>query len=283
MAENTKIEWADHTFNPVIGCSKVSPGCDNCYAEAMAKRYGWHDWQNDTPRYITSDANWAKPLKWNREAAASGERRRVFCASLADVFDPHAPRDQRKRLWDLIEQTPHLDWLLLTKRPQQIRNWVPNHWLLGFPSNVWLGFTAENQQYYDLRWPYVAELPAVVRFVSYEPALGPIEPTYHKIRGPDGLITRLVWPDWWVVGGESGPHARPMRAAWARVILENCAAAGKPFHFKQWGSYESNPLTAEVGLIEAKLRDPAKVNGKGGALLDGKLHRAIPDPLVLAA
>ena len=267
MGERTEISWTDHTFNPVIGCAKVSPGCTNCYAEAMAKRYGWHDWQNDTPRHVTSAGYWAQPHRWNRAAELAGERHRVFCASLADVFDPQWPAGIRDRLWETIDATPWLDWLLLTKRPHLARRFWPASWLgSDVPApNVWLGFTAEDQAHYDRRWHHVAALPAVVRFVSFEPALGRV-----ALKSHNGLR-----PDFVICGGESGPGARPMAAYWARQMQKQCELRGIAFFFKQWGQYANNPLTRAVGELEAKLRDP-KTNGKGGALLDGVLYRELP-------
>ena len=156
MAENTTISWASHTFNPWIGCQKVSDGCSSCYAEAlMDTRFGKVQWGPDGERKLTSDANWRKPLAWNRKAAAAGERPRVFCASLADVFDNKAPEGARERLWQLIADTPNLDWLLLTKRPQNIARMLPYGWGDGWP-NVWLGTSTENQEEYDRRWPILA-------------------------------------------------------------------------------------------------------------------------------
>lgn len=274
MAENSKIEWCTHTFNPVIGCTRVSPGCDNCYAEAMAARYDWHDWGSDTPRRVTSDANWGKPLRWNRMAAAAGERHRVFCASLADVFDPKWPDGVRERLWELIAATPNLDWLLLTKRPNLVARFAPAAWQEhGWPANIWLGFTAEDQEHYERRWPHIAAVPAAVRFVSYEPAVGPLGDLHLHWE------TELL-PDWVIVGGESGPRARVMDPEWARQVLRQCHELDIAIFLKQWGIYEANPLVFEegLGIAEAKLADPP-ANGKGGALLDGFLYREFPEAL----
>jgi Protein of unknown function (DUF5131) len=157
MGDTTKIEWTDSTFNPWIGCQKVSPGCDHCYAEAMMDhRYGRVQWGPHGERQRTSTANWRKPLRWNREGEQFereyGHRHRVFCASLADVFDNQVNPQWRIDLFKLIKQTPALDWLLLTKRPQNIRNMLPGDWDAGWP-NVWLGTTCESQEYYDQRWP----------------------------------------------------------------------------------------------------------------------------------
>lgn len=218
MAENSRIEWTDHTFNPVIGCQKVSPGCDHCYAEAMAKRYGWTEWGPHGERKRTSAANWRKPHAWNRAAIASGDRVRVFCASLADVFDNQWDRQVRSDLFDLIAATPGLDWLLLTKRPQNIVRMFPTGWW----GNVWLGTTCEDQERYNERWPLLAQQQNVpVRFISYEPALGPLLPRH------------IIAPDWIICGGESGPHGRRMEPAWARELRDWCKTIGIAFFQKQ--------------------------------------------------
>jgi protein gp37 len=220
MGDNTKIEWADKTFNPWIGCQNVSPGCDHCYAEALTNRYGWTEWGPHGLRKRTSEANWRKPLQWAK--AAKGTRPRVFCASLADVFDNRSPEGARADLFALIRQTPELDWLLLTKRPQNIRRMLPADWDNGYP-NVWLGTTCEDQQNYGLRWPILFSIPAKIRFISYEPAIGPLRLPY-----PYGAV-----PDWLICGGESGSGARHMAPDWARAIRDDCSAAGVAFFMKQ--------------------------------------------------
>lgn len=224
MAENSKIEWTTHTFNPWLGCTKVSPGCDNCYAEAMMdKRWGKVKWGPHGERKRTSESYWHQPLKWNAAAKRSEKRARVFCASLADVFDNKVPKAWREDLWRLIQVTPWLDWLLLTKRPQNVRKMLPADWGDGW-SNVWLGTTCEDQKAFDQRWPILAEIPAVVRFISYEPAIGPIVMTVPPI------------PDWLICGGESGPNARMMAPEWARNMRYACAGVGTKFFMKQLGS-----------------------------------------------
>ena len=218
MAENSKIEWTDHTFNPWIGCQKVSPGCDRCYAEAMMDhRYGRVQWGPHGERVRTSAANWRKPRQWAK--AANGVRPRVFCASLADVFDNRAPAGARDDLFDLIRCTPQLDWLLLTKRPENIAKMLPADWGSGW-SNVWLGTTCEDQAHFDRRWPILGAVPAVVHFVSYEPALGP-------------LRIGAARPSWIICGGESGAGARYMEPDWARSLRDECAGEGVAFFFKQ--------------------------------------------------
>jgi protein gp37 len=270
MAAFSKIEWTDHTFNPWIGCTNVSPGCDHCYAEAQNAFRGWTEWGPRGARRKTSQANWKKPLRWEAEAPGFlqrfGRRQRVFCASLADWLDNKVPRDWRTELLDLIEATPSLDWLLLTKRPQNAPKLVPAEWF-GRP-NVWLGITAEDAIHYRQRWPLLAQLPAVVRFISYEPAIGPL--------GPVDIGTHHI-PDWIITGGESGPRARVMHPSWAREVIADCRRLNiAPFH-KQWGTFESNPLVYERGLSR-KAAAALDSHGKGGGLIDGELVRQFPIP-----
>jgi len=173
MADTTKISWCDATFNPWIGCTKVSAGCDNCYAEAQNSFRKWNGgvWGKGTPRKRTK--TWGAPVKWNLEATKLGVRKKVFCASLADVFDNEVDPAWRADLFALIRKTPMLDWLLLTKRPHSIPDMLPDDWGDGYP-NVWLGTTVESQQYADIRIPALMKVPAVVHFLSCEPLLGPL-------------------------------------------------------------------------------------------------------------
>lgn len=237
MGANSKIEWTHHTFNPWIGCTKVSEGCKFCYAETlMDNRLGQAKWGPKGTRKVTSDANWAKPLQWDRDANAEGVRKRVFCASLADVFEgpetmPESEFEKvgmtRNRLWSLIDRTPHLDWLILTKRPENVMVFKPVSWWPRFPSNVWLGTSVESG--YGSILERVHELkkcPAAVRFLSIEPLIGPL---------PELNLNGI---DWVIVGGESGPNARPMRPDWARSLRDQCVAAAVPYFFKQWGEFE---------------------------------------------
>jgi len=271
MADTTEISWADSTFNPVIGCQRVSAACDNCYAETLAERYGWTTWGPHGERKRTSPANWRKPVLWQRHAAsfqkANGHRQRVFCASLADVFDNRWPEGAREDLWALVRATPDLDWLILTKRPENYGRFLPLDWGAGYP-NVWLGVTTEDQQCFDRRWSILAEAPAAIRFISYEPAVGPVT-----------LKGAKTAPDWVIFGGESGPKARttPLAGQWARAMRDECEDLGAAFFLKQWGAYHSNPLVCEQGVSPrvAALKDPVE-NGKGGGLLDGDLWRRFP-------
>jgi len=232
MAENSKIEWTDHTFNPWTGCTKVSAACDHCYAEAWSKRSGHVEWGPHGTRRRTK--TWGGPVKWNKALEGTGRREKVFCASLADVFDNHKSIERKWRddLFALIRSTPNLNWLLLTKRPQNIPRFVPDDWGDGYP-NVWLGTTAENQEEFDRRWSHLRAVSTKIRFFSFEPLLGPIE-----LRSAGSL-------DWAIVGGESGPGARPMHPDWARSLRDQCKAVGVRFLFKQWGDW--SPGYAEHG------------------------------------
>lgn len=244
MGQNSAIEWTDHTFNPWMGCAKVSDGCKHCYAETMMdKRWGKVEWGPQGTRVRTSAANWNQPLKWNREAEAAGVRRRVFCASLADVFeDRPALHLWRTDLFKLIDATPHLDWLLLTKRPENVVKMV----LWDAPGckpsgNVWFGTSVENQVTADERIPHLLRIPAAVRFLSVEPLLGKIE--FSNVTKRSDAVFQLGKKamdgiHWVIVGGESGPKARPMHPDWARSIRDQCLAAGVPFFFKQTGGQQ---------------------------------------------
>lgn len=230
MGEKTEISWADSTFNAWIGCQKVSAGCDNCYAETlMDKRYHKVQWGPHGERKRTSVANWRNPVIWDRHHAAfqakHGHRQRVFCSSLADVFDNQVPEAWRTDLYNLIVSTPNLDWLLLTKRPENIARMMA-----GIPPNVWLGTTCEDQAAYDRRWPILLAVPARVLFVSYEPAIGPL--TIMKVDDR---------PDWLICGGESGAGYRDMPTAWAEDVGAECRHYGVPFFFKQMAGKKPIP------------------------------------------
>jgi protein gp37 len=255
MGTETAIEWTDHTFNPWIGCTNVSPACDNCYAEKLVTRYGWAKWGAGEPRKRTSATNWHKPMQWNRAAAKAGTRRRVFCASLADVFDAEVPDRWRLDLMQLIHATPSLDWQLLTKRPQVAKKWFD---VQAMPSNIWMGTTVEDQKMADLRIPILLSIPAKVRFLSCEPLL-------EKVRLKDEWLMHL---DWIICGGESGPGARSMNPSWARSLRDDCVRSGTYFFFKQWGDWMPDGPTDH-----AHTRVGKKV---AGALLDGREYREFP-------
>lgn len=230
--KESKIEWTDHTFNPWIGCTKVSPGCANCYAETlMDTRYGRVKWGKGNERSRTSAGNWNEPKRWNRDAEKSGVRQRVFCASLADVFDAEVKNEWRDDLWKLIEATTWLDWLLLTKRPDVM---LAETRRLGLPKNVWLGVSVENQKCADERIPTLIETDAAIKFLSVEPMLGEIDLSY--------WLTEPILPNlqWVIVGGESGPGSRPMQESWVQNIRVECEAANVAFLFKQWGGVDKH-------------------------------------------
>jgi protein gp37 len=258
--KESKIEWTDHTFNPWIGCTKVSAGCANCYAETlMDTRYGRVRWGKGNPRSRTSESYWRQPMSWQRNAANLTAPQRVFCASLADVFDNEAPAEWLHELFWLITQTHSLRWLLLTKRPENIIRrikevsvrrsskvptwdlWADWESAYGLP-NVWLGVSAEDQQRYDERVGELMTIPARIRFVSAEPLLGPI------VMGPPS-------PHWIIVGGESGPGARPMDADWVRALRDESQQRHVAFFFKQWGGVDKHAT---------------------GRWLDDRLHNALP-------
>ena len=271
MGERTEIAWTDATFNPWIGCTKVSPGCDHCYAEAWDRRFAESGhamhWGTGKARRRTSESNWRQPVRWNAAHdaffAAHGRRRRVFCASLADVFDNEVPPEWRADLFRLIEATPNLGWILLTKR---IGNAAEMMFLargghLPLLPNVWIGATVVNQEEADRDIPKLLSVPAAKRFLSMEPLLGPVDIRfafadsrtfcchrcgYRTNRGEsacpnDGeLLGGDIGIDWVIVGGESGPKARPMVLGWAKDIVRQCKAAGVPVMVKQLGARPTN-------------------------------------------
>ena len=300
MAENSKIEWTDHTWNPWEGCQKVGPGCGHCYAEtrnAMVNGGAAANWGPGAPRRRTGVANWAKPRAWNAKAEVfereHGRRQRVFCASLADWLDNAVPVQWRVDLLRVVYQTPNLDWLLLTKRignlmpmveevirhieaqpgwsddakgqaDEGLRNWLGEWGLLGrAPANVWVGASVVNQDEADRDVRKLLAVPARVRFLSMEPLLGPVDLT--DVPGPDSghghhefspiiKVNALKRSDpdkphidWVIVGGESGPGARPMHPSWVQSLRDQCQAAGVPFLFKQWGEWASAATTLSTG------------------------------------
>lgn len=263
MSENSNIEWTDHTFNPWEGCQKVGPGCDHCYAETRNARFGGGqavNWGPGAPRRRTSVANWRKPLAWNRDAGVfygqHRRRQRVFCASLADVFDNAVDPAWRADLFQLIEQTPNLDWLLLTKRIGNVPSmmmevasrlfWLNHLEAAHLPENVWLGATICNQEEADRDIPKLLAVPARVCFLSMEPLLGPVrlQPRWLEGEWEQGVFPSL---DGVIAGGESGANARPMHPDWPRSLRDQCAAAGVPFLHKQWGEWHTAAIVANTG------------------------------------
>lgn len=281
MTANSKIEWTDHTFNPWEGCQKVGPGCDHCYAENRNSRFNGGqavNWGPGAPRRRTSTSNWNKPLAWNRNAgvfyAQHRRRQRVFCASLADVFDNQVADEWRRDLAALILQTTNLDWLLLTKRIGNAAIMLADIFPAGMPEHVWLGATVVNQEEANRDIPKLLATPASVRFLSIEPLLGQLDLSAHIAPRPLPWLTAgtplcnelpsnvgcarngphysgefgcrwskidsggsLPTLDWVIVGGESGSGARPMHPDWVRSLRDQCSVAGVPMVFKQWGDW----------------------------------------------
>lgn len=240
MGADSKIAWTHHTFNPLWGCTKISPGCRNCYAETQSSRFGFGVWGPTAERRTFGEKHWREPLKWNREAEKEGVRKRVFCASMCDIFEDHPTVDQeRAKLWPLIRATPWLDWQLLTKRADRIADNLPADWGTGYP-NVWLGVSVEDAGYV-WRVSCLRAIPAVVRFVSYEPALGPIA---------HAVSLRNI--DWLIYGGESGPGHRPEDKQWARDVRALCAATGTAFFHKQSaGQYSETGVELDGEVVRA--------------------------------
>ncbi len=239
--EKTKISWTDNTFNPWIGCTKVSSGCANCYAEyAQAIRYKRVVWGKGQPRKKTGTPQWKAVEKWNDEAQQNGTRTKVFCASLADVFDREVADEWRDEVFDLIGETPHLDWQLLTKRPDKAVEYAAK---TNWPANAWIGTTVENQNEV-WRAELIKQIPAAVRFLSMEPLLSQV-------------TVDLTGIDWVIVGGESGPDCRSVQKPWVEDIKVQCDNAKVPFFFKQWGGVRPD---------------------SNGHLLDGVEHHNFPTP-----
>lgn len=262
------ISWCHYTFNLWEGCFKVSPGCKNCYAEA---KNAWlrrgENWGLNAPRRVFAPPHYKQPIAWNRHAEEAGERRRVFCGSVMDILEIHpdpvinAMMDElREQLMQLIEDTPWLDWLLLSKRIENAAKLL--WWGKGRkpPKNVWLGVTAEDQEHADKRVPLLCAIEAAVHFVSYEPALGPID-------WPRIFATLSQLPDLVIFGDESGRKKRAAELAWARSTRDACAAAGVTFHLKQWCGADADGLDGER---DGKKRIHLPI-------LDGRRHAEMPE------
>ena len=391
MAQQTSISWCDSTFNPIRGCTKVSPGCANCYAARDSSRFPniRGIWGNSGTRIVAVPSYWIKPLMWNKQAASAQSawtthqriceeqqvdpvetwtgrgiapawhRPRIFCASLGDIFEdwqgilhfpdtysvggivparwnglqmertyneslPLATMDHmRYELLDLIRRTPDIDWLLLTKRPEKVLRFLEyatmisretgndptflwlREWREGNPpENVWIGTSAEDQETADARIPHLLSIPAKVRFLSCEPLLGPLRldacaPMVldHNTSNPSitnaftGMChhpkTCIIHPSqrgtadgihWVIAGGESGPAARPMYPDWAIGLRDQCATAGVPFFFKQWGEWaighnEKLPMiTTKPGQILTRFGKAAIAHD----ILANRRHHAFP-------
>lgn len=291
MAGDTLISWADMTFNPWIGCTRVSPACDGCYAaHLMETRMGRAVWGGPGigagTRDRTSVANWRKPVAWDRKARAEGKRPFVFCSSLADVFDNEVPHEWRADLFALIHDTPNLIWLLLTKRPQNIVKLFDaisddrDAW----PKNAAIGTTVEDQKRADMNVPALlvatTELQPAFAFLSCEPLLGPI------------TVPMIAHIDWVITGGETdqGQHkARPTHPDWFRSLRDQCAAAGVAYHHKQNGEWLGGDQIPEDVTIPSGISNNCGIEGAddnrrvwrvgkkfSGRMLDGVTHDAFP-------
>lgn len=255
MSEATIIAWTDHTFNAWMGCERVSEGCRNCYAATLTKnRMGLDLWGRKAPRQVTK-APWQHVRAWNRAAErgepgllGSGMPHLVFTGSLMDWAEDRPDlAEPRRRMWDTIRDCRSLWFQMLTKRPQNILRFLPEDWGDGYP-NVWIGTTIEDNRV-AVRGDYLRQVPAVVRFVSYEPAIGPLDQL------------DLAGIDWVIYGGESGPGHRPEDKQWARDMRSRCVAGGVAFFHKQSAGYRT-----EMGIE-----------------LDGEVVREFPTPRVIAA
>lgn len=316
MADITKIEWTGTylkepvmwkkemttfipgaTFNLVIGCSKVSPACKYCYAEAYDHRFGGGHWGPNTDRRQMAPKYWNAPYKWNKEAAEAGITRKVFCSSLADWCEDHPQLVlPRQRLFTMIEETPNLVWLLLTKRPENILRFIPDKWKMNPPRNVWYGTTIESEEYL-WRAEELCKVPASIRFVSSEPLLGSLKGIGKYLGAP-----HFGWPGggpifsdrmgyagrgkihWLITGGESGDHKdiRPSHPDWFRELMEECLEHRTPFLFKQWGEYTEHMLTKATQLQSVVHngfgQDMCRVGKKvAGRLLDGIEYNGMPE------
>jgi len=273
MAENSKIEWCHHTYNLWWGCQEVSPGCDNCYARTLAQRLKpelklWGDGSSRLTilHSFNSQKTVNAPLKWNRIAGELGERHRVFCSSMADVFDNYrkgALDEERDFLWTMIRKTPHLDWLLLTKRLGNVAKMLPPD--LARMHNVWLGISVVNQEEADRDIPKLLATPARVRFLSCEPLLGPLDFSGRWVDHANPAIHENVLEalDWVIAGGESGPGARPSHPDWFGSLRDQCVVAGVPFLFKQWGEWAPDCI---CGRDSACRETPRPTPGKPGVM-----------------
>lgn len=285
--ENSNIEWTDHTFNPWWGCVKVSPGCKHCYAETLDNRYHKENphWGPGSSRKGQTKKYWDQIFKWDDTAKKEGVIRKVFVASMADIFEDHPDVGLWRSLFlDMVSACTNLIFQLLTKRPENIMGMIPFHWMEKWPDNVWIGTTVENQQQAEIRIPYLIRIPASVLFLSCEPMLSEIKLPVDWADG-SGMV------NWVICGGESGHGARPMNDRWAQSLRDQCKQANVAFFFKQWG--EHIPIS-QVRYLPKETRETLKTNhghpgdmpdtfklGKkaNGSLLDGVEHKNFPNGL----
>lgn len=262
MGKGSAIKWTNDTFNPWIGCTRVSPGCAHCYAEVENGKKKWNKagWGAQAPRSLTG--TWRNPVKANAEAKKAGVRTKMFVASLADVFDDHPSIQQKWRddLWALIRATPHLDWLVLTKRPENFTRYLPPGWGKKGYKNVWLGVTAETGEWANRRLPILAATPATVRFASVEPLL---DDDFFDHLTDEGRAA-LAAMDQIIVAGESDQviskgntlQGRPLGPKPVREMVCFCREHGIAFFFKQWGTIDQDGQPA-------RNKEPALLDGVG--------------------
>lgn len=271
MGDKSKIEWTDATWNPITGCTPISDGCHNCYAERMVKRFpGLHGGMAFKVPCFHPD-RLEQPFRWKKP-------RRVFVGSMTDLFHENVPFDLLHQVWDAMKRSPQHIFMTLTKRPDRMENALNRVYSLqrmgaamGFWSHVWIGATAENQSTANDRVPALISTPGKKHFLSVEPMLGPVVIPPHQ----------LEILDWVICGGESGPGARPMHPDWARSLRDQCQAASVPFFFKQWGEWETYravnliPMGHTFDWPDGKIA--LRVGKKAaGCLLDGREWKEIP-------
>jgi protein gp37 len=266
MSARTGIQWTDATFNPWWGCTKISPGCDHCYAEEIARRFHPDSWGADGARRVFESKHFREPLGWNRKAELAGKPLRVFSGSMCDVFEKHPVAEEyRPELFTLIHKTPWLRWQLLTKRIGNVARMVPPSWMNGhWPRNAWIGATIVDRVEMLRDGPKIVALPAPVTFWSVEPMLADL-----------CVIPSELFPKWVICGGESGNKARAMNPQWARNLRDQCAAAGVPFFFKQWGEFSPDAYGECERVGGAWMKRVGKK--AAGRLLDGIEHNNFPE------
>ena len=260
MAQNSKIEWTHHTANLWHGCTKVHEGCDNCYAETLSKRWGNDIWGNDKPRKEIKSV-WKDLAKYQKLAKEAGEMHRVFVGSMMDIFEKpmmlvdskgfqlsYNTEDVRQQFWKVVEQSPNLMFLLLTKRPSNINKYISESWKENPPSNVMFGTSPVNQETADKLIVQLAKVKGK-RFISVEPQLAKVDLTAIAIDGEIANGRLMDWVDWVIQGGESGHHKRPFNLEWARQMRDDCKALNTPYFFKQIDKIQAIPDELQVRMF----------------------------------
>jgi len=273
----SKIEWTDETWNVCTGCTKVSDGCKHCYVERIWPRLAGN------PKHVCHGRKFTdiqrhperldQPLHWKR-------KRMVFVNSMSDLFHEDVSFEFIDEVFAIMAMCQQHTFQILTKRPERMREYTTSERIINVKwplPNVWLGVSIEDQQTADERIPLLLQTPAAVRFVSAEPLLGLVDLCYSAFNGADSLQT-MRGIDWVIVGGESGPKARPMNPQWARDLRDQCKAAGVPFFFKQWGEWTPNWLNDNDGnMITGSIWMDRVGKKAAGCLLDGIEHKEMPE------